>query len=62
LKRISIVIAKDGNSTVETHGFSGSECQDASRFLETALGKATSEKLKPEFHQASVSNRQQASE
>ena len=48
---IEIIIAPDGQSRLETQGFSGSDCRTASRFLEQALGKATSEQLKPEFHQ-----------
>jgi hypothetical protein len=43
---------------VETHGFLGSECREASRFLEKALGQQTDESLKPEFHQT-ASNEQQ---
>lgn len=61
-KTIEIIVAPDGTSQVETSGFTGSACQDASRFIETALGKATHEKLKPEFHQASIASQQQASE
>jgi hypothetical protein len=48
---IEIIIAPDGQSRIETHGFTGNDCRDASRLLEQALGKATSEQLKPEFHQ-----------
>ncbi|MCA9139834.1 MAG: DUF2997 domain-containing protein [Planctomycetales bacterium] len=52
----------DGSAKVETNGFTGSECRDASQFLEKALGKTYSEKLKPEFHQTSTTQSQQASE
>lgn len=48
---IEIIITPDGQSRLETQGFSGSDCRTASRFLEQALGKSTSEQLKPEFHQ-----------
>ncbi|MEJ7636435.1 MAG: DUF2997 domain-containing protein [Singulisphaera sp.] len=33
-------------------GFSGGECRDASRFVETALGQRTAEQLKGEFYQS----------
>ncbi len=48
---IEIIIRPDGQSRVETKGFAGSGCRDASRFLEEALGKATDEKLTGEFYQ-----------
>ena len=51
MKTIEITVAPDGSSEVETKGFVGSECQQASRFLENAVGKRVGERLKPEFHQ-----------
>ena len=51
MKSIELIIAPDGSSRVETKGFIGSECREASRFLEQALGRQTYEQLKPEFHQ-----------
>ena len=38
LKTIEVVVRPDGQSSVETKGFAGAECLDASRFLEAALG------------------------
>jgi hypothetical protein len=58
LKTIEITIATNGQSTVETKGFSGSECRDASRFIEQAIGQQTNEILKAEFHQAANSQQQ----
>ncbi len=55
---IEIIITADGQSRIETKGFTGSDCREASRFLEQALGQSTSEQLKPEFHQ-SLSQQQQ---
>ena len=54
-RTIEIIIAPDGQSRVETKGFSGSECRDASRLLEAALGKTTAEQLTAEFHQTRAS-------
>ena len=51
MKIIEIVISPTGETKIETKGFTGSECRDASKFIEQALGKQTSEQLKPEFHQ-----------
>ncbi|MCH8149830.1 MAG: DUF2997 domain-containing protein, partial [Planctomycetes bacterium] len=38
MKTIEIIISPSGQSRVETKGYSGSKCQEASRFLEAALG------------------------
>ena len=60
-KIIEIVVAPNGQSRVETKGFAGSECRQASLFIEQALGQRASEQLKPEFHQVqAVGNRQWA--
>ncbi|SFJ51831.1 DUF2997 domain-containing protein [Planctomicrobium piriforme] len=48
---IEILIAPDGKTRVETTGFTGATCRQASRFVEQALGSAVHEQLKPEFHQ-----------
>ena len=52
MKTIEIIISVDGQSKIETRGFTGSRCRDASRFLEGALGKVSSEQLTAEYHQA----------
>lgn len=52
LRTIEIIISPNGQSRVETKGFAGSQCREASHFLEAALGKPTSETLTAEFHQA----------
>jgi len=60
-RTIEIVIAPTGEATVQTTGFTGSSCRDASRFLEEALGRQTDERLTPEFHetaQTETQNRQ----
>jgi hypothetical protein len=50
LKTIEITIAPNGESKVETKGFAGSECREASQFLEAALGAKRSETLTTEFY------------
>ena len=60
MKTIQLVVACDGSSRIETRGFSGDACRDASRFLEEALGVRLSETLTPEFHsEASEPDREQ---
>lgn len=64
-KIIEITVAPNGSSTVETKGFHGPDCQNASRFLEEVLGQKVSARLKPEFYssqtQSTVKNNTGAS-
>ncbi|MEX1223447.1 MAG: DUF2997 domain-containing protein [Pirellulales bacterium] len=50
MKTIEITVAPNGESRVETKGFTGGACQQASRFIEQALGKRTGEQLTAEFY------------
>ena len=50
-KIIEIIVAPNGQTKVETKGFTGNKCRQASKFIEQALGKRTDEKLTAEFHQ-----------
>ena len=50
-KTIEITVSPTGQSSVQTKGFVGGECRDASRFIEEALGHHVSETLTAEFHQ-----------
>ena len=52
---IELTIAPDGQTRVETKGFQGGECREASRFIEQVLGRHTSEQLTPEFYSAEIS-------
>ncbi len=52
MRQIEIIVASDGQTRVETKGFSGASCGEASRCIEQALGSRTSEQLTAEFHQA----------
>ena len=51
MKTIEIVVSPTGQTQVQTKGFTGSECRQASQFIEQALGQRTSEQLTAEFHQ-----------
>ena len=50
MKTIEIIVGPDGGSRIETKGFAGASCRDASRFLEQALGTRATELLTAEFH------------
>ena len=51
MKIIEITVSPRGETKVETRGFTGGACREASRFLEQALGARTAEALTAEFHQ-----------
>lgn len=61
MKQIQITVSPTGETKVETKGFTGGECREASRFIEQALGQRTSEQLTPEFYQQ-TEQREQARE
>jgi Protein of unknown function (DUF2997) len=50
-KTIEITVDPKGQVRVETKGFSGGECREASRFVEQALGTRSAETITNEFHQ-----------
>jgi hypothetical protein len=52
-KTIEIVVSPSGETKVETKGFAGTECREASKFVEQALGRRVNEQLTAEFHQCS---------
>jgi len=49
-KTIQITVSPKGETKIETSGFSGSSCQDATRELEKALGVVADEQLTGEFY------------
>ncbi|WP_417851500.1 DUF2997 domain-containing protein [Thalassoglobus sp.] len=56
-KTIEITVLPNGQANVETKGFVGTECRQASQFIERTLGQQLDEVLKAEFHQtASISS------
>jgi hypothetical protein len=59
MKVIEIVVSPQGEARVQTKGFAGASCQEASRFLEQALGQRTKEQLTAEFHQSAATVQQQ---
>jgi hypothetical protein len=50
LKTIEITVDPRGRTKVETHGFTGGSCREATRFIEEALGQRTAEQLTPAFY------------
>lgn len=50
MQTITVTI-KNGAAKVETEGFVGATCQDATKDLEAAMGLTSSDEKTPEFHQ-----------
>ena len=49
-KLIEIIVSPDGKSRVETKGFSGGACREASKFVEQALGQRLVEQMTSEYY------------
>jgi hypothetical protein len=49
---IEVIVSPLGETNVQTKGYAGSSCVQASSFLEQALGAKTNERLTPEFYEA----------
>ena len=58
MKTIEIIVNPKGETTVQTKGFTGSSCRDASKFIEQALGEKGVETLTAEFHQQETNTQQ----
>ena len=50
MKIIEITVNFIGRTTIETKGFTGSDCLEATRALEQALGLRTQEERTPEYY------------
>ncbi|MGE0535187.1 MAG: DUF2997 domain-containing protein [Pirellulales bacterium] len=57
-KTIEIIVSPTGQTRLETKGFAGNSCRDASRPFEAALGLSQAEQLTAEFHQAANTDQQ----
>ena len=58
-KTIEIIVTPEGSFQIEAVGFQGTGCQEATRFLEEALGNIQQREKKPEFHAATRRTNQQ---
>jgi hypothetical protein len=46
-----LIVTKDGQTTIQTKGYSGATCIDASKWLEQALGITTDDRKTAEFYE-----------
>ena len=56
---IEVLVASDGTITIDAVGFKGADCDQATKFLEEALGLASEKRRKPEYHQTTRRQHQQ---
>ena len=48
---IEVTVSPKGETTVQTKGYTGGTCLQASKFLEQALGAVASDRKTPEFYE-----------
>jgi hypothetical protein len=56
---IEVLVASDGTITIDAVGFKGADCDQATKFLEVALGLTAEKRRKPEYHQSRTVKGQQ---
>lgn len=52
MKTIEIIVDPAGETTLQTRGYAGSACREASRLLEQALGEVQADTPTPELYQS----------
>ena len=55
---IEVVVSPTGETTVQTKGYAGADCIQASRFLENALGIVAGDRKTAEYHQTETAQQQ----
>jgi hypothetical protein len=56
---IEVTVSPIGEIQINAVGFKGADCEQATQFLEEALGTVQQKQRKPEYHQHSQAKRQQ---
>ena len=55
---IEVVVSPAGETTVQTKGYAGADCLQASKFLEQALGVTTDDRKTAEFFEVAPTEQQ----
>jgi hypothetical protein len=58
-KTIVIIVSPMGDISIDAVGFKGPDCEQATKFLEEALGVVGKKVIKPEYHQHGSRTNQQ---
>lgn len=56
---IEVTVSPKGETSIQTKGYSGADCLQASKFLEQALGVTINNKHTAEYYQTSTSTQQE---
>ncbi|MHA3774847.1 DUF2997 domain-containing protein [Verrucomicrobiota bacterium sgz303538] len=49
-RSIEVTVQPSGEITIDALGFKGADCEQATRYLENALGVVGTKQKKPEYH------------
>ena len=52
MRVIEVIVSPTGETTVQTKGYAGGDCLQASKFLEESLGTTNADQRTAEFYQA----------
>ncbi len=58
-RTIEVIVQPTGEIAIDAIGFTGADCEQATRYLEEALGVIGEKRNKPEYHQCRSNTRQQ---
>jgi hypothetical protein len=58
-RTIEVTVTPAGEINIEGVGFKGPDCEQATQYLEDALGTVSKKVKKPEYHQRRVTRNQQ---
>ena len=53
---IEVIVSPQGEATVQTKGYAGGDCLQASKFLESALGVTSRDSKTTEFYQTEATD------
>ena len=58
-RSIEVIVHPDGSLAIDAVGFTGTDCAQATAFLEEALGEPVNSTKKPEYNQRRATRNQQ---
>ena len=58
-RSIEVTVDPSGEITIDAVGFKGADCEQATKYLEEALGIVGTRQKKPEYHQRRNTTQQQ---
>ena len=56
---IEVLVSPTGEITIDAVGFKGADCEQATKYLEDALGCEKQKQRKPEYHRRHATKNQQ---